>query len=200
MYSIRPYQAYSFPCWFSNNSVLTFLQGGFLSSFVAEVVIFFSILLFHWSIFYSFFGGIVMLLSSPITSFCKDHVIFLLIHLTGVSCPFFQVFFILSSFASLFNRIAVWNLSYPLCHSFNSSGGSVLLIASSILSSCQVHVQFLPFIVGVLSKLYHPYSFSLLFNRSVASIILLLTGVSSKCYNFAKFIFYPFHFPTGALS
>ena len=32
------------------------------------------------------------------------------------------------------------------------------------------------------------------FNRSVVSIIPLLTGVSSKCFNFAKFIFYPFHF------
>ena len=49
--------------------------------------------------------------------------------------PSFQVLPILSSFASLLNRSAVWNLSYPLCHFFNSSGGSVLLISSSILSS-----------------------------------------------------------------
>ena len=32
------------------------------------------------------------------------------------------------------------------------------------------------------------------FNRSVVSIIPLLTGVSSKCFHFAKFIFYSFHF------
>ena len=77
--------------------------------------------------------------------------------------PSFQVLPILSSFASLLNRSAVRNLSYPLCHSFNSSGDSVWLISSSILSSCQVHVQFIPFPVGVLSKLYHSYSFSILF-------------------------------------
>ena len=82
----------------------------------------------------------------------------------------FQVLPILSSFASLLNRSTVWNLSYPLCHSFNSSGGSVLLISSSILSSCQIHVEFFPFTVGVLSKLYHYYSFSILFNRSVVVI------------------------------
>ena len=35
----------------------------------------------------------------------------------------------------------------------------MLLISSSILSSCQDHVQFLPFTVGVLPKLYHSYSF-----------------------------------------
>ena len=32
--------------------------------------------------------------------------------------PFAQVLFILSSFVSLFNLSAVWNPSYPLCHSF----------------------------------------------------------------------------------
>ena len=53
--SISPLQAYSFCCWFSNNSVITFLEGCFPSSFVAQVGIFFSILLFQWSIFYSFF-------------------------------------------------------------------------------------------------------------------------------------------------
>ena len=125
--------------------------------------------LLHFVIPFHFFissGGIVMLCSSPITLFCQGHVIFLLIHLTGVSCPFFQVLFILSSFASLFYRIAVWNPSYPLCHSLNSSGGSVLLISSSIIPSSQVHVQFLPFTVGVLPKLYHSYSFLSRFNQS----------------------------------
>ena len=58
--------------------------------------------------------------------------------------PSFQVLPILSSFASLLNRSAAWNRSYPLCHSFNSSGGSVLSFSSSIPSSCQIHVQFLP--------------------------------------------------------
>ena len=38
------------------------------------------------------------------------------------------------------------------------------------------------------------------FNRSVVAIIPLLTGVSSKCFHFAKIIFFTFHFPTGVLS
>ena len=35
--SISPLQVYSFRCWFSNNSIITFLEGCFPSSFVAEV-------------------------------------------------------------------------------------------------------------------------------------------------------------------
>ena len=53
----------------------------------------------------------------------------------------FEVLPILSSFASLLNRSAVWNLSDPLWHSFNSSGGSVLLISSSVIPYSQVHVN-----------------------------------------------------------
>ena len=48
-----------------------------------------------------------MLCSSPITLFFQVHVIFLLIHLTGVLRHLFKFFFILSSLASLFNRSAV---------------------------------------------------------------------------------------------
>ena len=47
MFSISPLQAYSFGCWFSNNPVVTFLEGCFPRSFVAEVGIFFFILLFQ---------------------------------------------------------------------------------------------------------------------------------------------------------
>ena len=53
-FSIRPLQAYSFRCWFSNNSVLTFLEGCFPNSIVVEVIISFSVLLFRRSISYSF--------------------------------------------------------------------------------------------------------------------------------------------------
>ena len=94
-----------------------------------------------------------MLLSSPITSFYQDHVIFLLIHLTGVLCSHSSSF-ILSSFASLSDLSAVWNPSYPLCHSFNSSGGSVLLTSSSIIPSSQVHVLVLPCSNGVLPEFF----------------------------------------------
>ena len=124
-----------------------------------------------------------MLLFSLIISNCEDRVLFVLIHLTGVLCSHSSSF-ILSSFASLFNLSAVWNPSYPLCHSFNSSGGSVLLISSSIIPSSQVHVQFLPFTVGVLSKLYHSYSFLSRFNQSgfnsFLSIVLVIHSFATS--------------------
>ena len=55
MFAISQLQAYSFRCWFSNNLVATILKGCFPSSFVAQVVIFFSAPLSQQSIFYSFF-------------------------------------------------------------------------------------------------------------------------------------------------
>ena len=165
MVSISPLQAYSFRCWFSNNSVLTFLEGCFPSSFVAEVVIFFSIPLFQGSIFYYLLFPEALWYCSlrPIIFFFQDHVLSFAYPFNRGVVPAFQVLPILSSFAPLLNRSVVWNLSYPLCLPFNSFGGSVLLISSSIFSSCQVHVLFLPFSVGVLSKLYQSYSFSILF-------------------------------------
>ena len=47
-FSISPLQACSFSCWFSNNSVLTFLEGCFPNSIVVEVIISFSVLLFQY--------------------------------------------------------------------------------------------------------------------------------------------------------
>ena len=92
MFSISPPQVYSFRCWFSNNSVITFLQGCFPSSFVAEVGIFSSICYSNdlSSILSS--GGIVMLLFSLIISNCEDRVLFVLIHLTEVLCHLFKFF------------------------------------------------------------------------------------------------------------
>ena len=46
-FSISPLQAYLFRCWFSNDSVITFSEGCFPSSFVAEVGSFYSILSFE---------------------------------------------------------------------------------------------------------------------------------------------------------
>ena len=54
MCSISPLQTYSFRCWSSNNFVLTFLEGCFPNSFVAEVDISFSVPLSQQSNFYSF--------------------------------------------------------------------------------------------------------------------------------------------------
>ena len=178
MCSISPQQACSFRCWFPNNSVITFLEGCFPSSFVAEVVIFFSILYSNdlSSIFFSF-GGMVTLLSSLIISNCEDRVLFLLIHLTGVSC-FHSSSLILSSFPSFLNWRAVWNPSYPLCHSFNSSGGSVLLISSSNIPSSQVHVLFLPCSTGVLPEFFPSH--------------LVLTGVVSNSILSIKLLIHVF--------
>ena len=92
MCSISPQQACSLCCWFPNNSVITFLEGCFPSSFVAEVGIFFSIMLFQWSIFYSSSGGIVMLLSSLLFSYWGSCSFRAYPFPTGVSCPLFKFF------------------------------------------------------------------------------------------------------------
>ena len=165
-YLHKPTKIISFLCWFFNNSVLLHSFHCILS-FLPEA-------LWYWSL-------------RPIFLFCQDRVLFVLIHLTRVLCSHSSSF-ILSSFASLFNLRAVWNPSYPLCHSFNSSGRSVLLISSSIIPSSQVHVQFLPFTVGVLSKLYHSYSLLSHFNQSAAHILPL-----SSYFNRSGFEFYLVH-------
>ncbi len=129
---------------------------------------------FFWFHSYICSGGIVMLLSSLIISNCEDCVLFKLIHLTGVLCSHSSSF-ILSSFAYLFNWSAVWNPSYPLCHSFNSSGGSVLLISSSILSSCQVLVQFLPFFQA------YPFNRSVVFSFKFFHLIKFCLSFQLEC-------------------
>ena len=111
-FSISPLQAYSFRCWFFQQ-LRSNLLGRVLSKIICGRSCHFLLHPFIPTIQLLFFhsGGIVMLLSSPITLFCQDHVLF---------------------------------LAYP-------------------------------------------------FNRSVVSIIPHLTGVSSKCFHFAKFMFYSFH-------
>ena len=123
------------------------------------------------------FGGIVTLLFSLTISIREDRVLFLLIHLTGVSC-FHSSSLILSSFPSFLNWRAVWNPSYPLCHSFNSSGGSVLLISSSNIPSSQVHVLFLPCSTGVLPEFFPSH--------------LVLTGVVSNSILSIKLLIHVF--------
>ena len=85
LFSISPLQVYSFRCWFSNNSVITFLEACFSSSFVAEVGIF----------LHSVTAMIYLLFCLPEALWCycndcEDRVLFVLIHLTGVSCPPFK--------------------------------------------------------------------------------------------------------------
>ena len=97
-FSKSPLQAYSFRCWFSNNPVITFLEGCFPSSFVAEVGIFFSILLFQWSTFYSFVPEALWCCSlHPSTRFCQDHVLFFDYPFNRSVVSSLQVLFILSS-------------------------------------------------------------------------------------------------------
>ena len=136
--SISPLQAYSFCCWFSNNPVTTFLEGFFPSSFVAEVGIFFSILLFQWYIFYSFFRrhGDVALFTHHLElwgscSFCAYPF-------NRQSVLSLQVLFILSSLASLFNRSAI---------RFWSSSFLVYLVSTRVVPilSCPLYSSFITF-------------------------------------------------------
>ena len=142
----NPLQAYSFRCWFSNNSVITFLEGCFPSSFVAEVGIFFSILLFQWSIFYSFFRR-----------HCDVALFTHHLELWG-SCSFHaypfsrsvvssaQVLFILSSLASLFNRSAA-----RIC-------SSLFLISNRVLSTLFISVAlFLSFVQPLKVLWFHSF-------------------------------------------
>ena len=101
------------------------------------------------------------LLFSLTISIREDHVISMLILLTGVLCH------LLNFFSSYQVFLLV----------FNSSGGRMLLISSSIIPSSQVHVQFLPFTVGVLPKLYHSYSFLSRFNQSGSNSFLSIVLV-----------------------
>lgn len=69
------------------------LKMPFQTLIVIEVGICFSILLFQLSIFYSFVPEALKCCSfQPIISFVKDHVLFVLIHLTGVLCPLLKFF------------------------------------------------------------------------------------------------------------
>ena len=74
--SISPLQDYSFRCWFSNNSVITFSEGCFPSSFMAEVGISSPFLYSNDLSSIFSYGGMVMLLSSLIISNCEDRVLF----------------------------------------------------------------------------------------------------------------------------
>ena len=58
----------------------------------------------------------------------------------------------------------------------------MLLIFSSILSSCQVHVQFLPFTVGVLSKFCHSCSLAISLYRG-GHILFVREALISMSFN-----------------
>ena len=84
MYSIRPYQAYSFLCWFSNNSVLAFVV-----SVLCQDIVFYFVHSFPFSLFFRRHFDVALFYFFSFCS-CQD-----------------QVLFILSSLASLLNRSAI---------------------------------------------------------------------------------------------
>ena len=107
--------------FFPNNSVITFLEGCFPCSLWQKLT-------FPSPFCYSndlssilSFGGIVMLLFSLIISNCEDHVLFVLIHLTGVSCPLFKFF-----------------SSYPVLHLFSTR------VLSKFVLPCSLFISFQP--------------------------------------------------------
>ena len=99
MFSISPLQAYSFRCWFSNNSVITFLEGCFPSSIAAEDGIFLSILSFQWYIFYFFLPEALWCCSpQPIFLFCQDRVHSFCLSIQPGCCALCSSYFLLIKF------------------------------------------------------------------------------------------------------
>ena len=86
--------------------------------------------------------------------------------------PFQTLFWQKLAFSSTF-----FYLNY--LYSILSPGALVMLLFSLLISVCQDHVQFLPFTVEVLSKLYQSYSFSILFIQSVVPSAQVLVMLSS---------------------
>ena len=87
MFSISPLQAYSFCCGFFPTTPLWPSWKGAFQDHLWQKLAFSSPFLYSNDLSSIFsFGGMVMLLSSLIISICEDHVLFMLIHLTGVLC------------------------------------------------------------------------------------------------------------------
>ena len=135
MYSTRPYQAYSFRCWFSNNPVLAIV----VSVLPQDLV---SLRSFH-SILNFVPEALWCCSLQPIFSFCQDHVLFVLIHLTGV-CARCSSSFILSSLASLFNRSVVWICS-SLFLFLNGVLSTLFFSMAFFLSFCSTFSRFFGF-------------------------------------------------------
>ena len=88
MYFIRPYEDYSFRCWFSNNSVLAFVV-----SMLCQDIVFYFVHSFPFSLFFRRHFDVALFYLFSFCS-CQD-----------------QVLFILSSLASLSNRSAIRSCS-----------------------------------------------------------------------------------------
>ena len=116
----------------------------------------------------------------------------LLIHSSGVSCPSFK-FFHLIKFCLPSQPECCLKSFLPLVPFFNSPGGSVLLISPSIIPSSQLLVNSFHFQSECCPNYIILFPSLSYFKQSVIFIFPLLTGVSSKCFHFVKFIFFTFH-------
>ena len=65
-------------------------------------------------------------------------------------------------------------------HSFNSYGGIALFISSSAIPSCEVHVLFLPFSVGMLPKFFYSFIFYRVLTGVVSESILFPWAFDSR--------------------
>ena len=151
MFSISPLQACSFRCWFSNNSVITFLEGCFPSSFVAEVGIFFSILIsiIYLLLFHS--GGIVMLLSSLIFSICEDRVLFVRIHFQPECRALFSSSSHSVKFCLPYQPECCLNLIFlvPCLSRCNQSGFNIFLSIVLVIHSLATSKVLMVFLVSI---------------------------------------------------
>ena len=139
MFSISPLPAYPFCCWsfqqlhyFFLGRVLSKLNCGRSWHFLLHSVIAMIYLLFF------VLEALRCCSFHPSSHFVKDCVLFMIVHLTGVLCPFAQVPFALSSLASLLNRSASRICSYLLLFLnglLSTSFISVVLFSQSGLTS-----------------------------------------------------------------
>ena len=123
MYSTRPYQAYSFRCGFSNNSVLAFVVRVLPQDLV-------SLRSFHSIVFFCSGVIVVLLFSTHHLVLSKIMFFSCLSILPECFALFAQVLFILSSLVSLFNRSA------------DRSFSSLFLFSNGVFSTSFISVVF----------------------------------------------------------
>ena len=137
----------------------------------------------------------------PIISFSQDHVIFLLIHLTGVLCSHSSSFHLIK-FCISFQPECCSNLIFlvPCLSRFNQSGSnsflSMVLVFHSFATS-KVHMVFLVslFYRSALNCVQLCYVLSFNFSTSQGSLVSLIGQRS----NLVLPLLFLFCFPSGAI-
>ena len=143
----------------------------------------------------------MVLLSSPITPFCQDHVIILLIHLTRVSCPLFKFFHLIKSCISFQPECCpILIFLVPCLSRFNQSDFnsflSIVLVVHSFATS-KVHMVFLVsiFYRSALNCVQHHCVLSFKF-LNLSRIVVSLVCQRS---NLALPLLFLFRCPSGAI-